>query len=61
MHVLHEVPFLHDFKGLKYLKEEGVFRNFILVSQDPVSTLTDDILTIPWEKFLSNLWQDKFI
>jgi predicted AAA+ superfamily ATPase len=51
----------NDFKGLKYLKEEGVFKNFILVSQDPVSTLTDNILTIPWQKFLSDLWQDKFI
>ena len=51
----------NDFKGLKYLKEEGVFQDFILVSQDPVSTRTDDILTLPWEKFLSNLWKDKFV
>jgi predicted AAA+ superfamily ATPase len=51
----------NDSKGLKYLKEEGVFKNFILVSQDPVSSLTDDILTIPWQKFLSDLWEDKFI
>jgi len=46
---------------LKYLKEEGVFNNFVLVSQDPVSTRTDDILTIPWQKFLSDLWEDEFI
>jgi predicted AAA+ superfamily ATPase len=51
----------HDFKGLKYLKEEGVFENFILVSQDPISNLTDNILTLPWQKFLSDLWKDKFI
>ena len=51
----------NDFKGLKYLKEEGVFQDFILVSQDPVSTRTDDILTLPWEKFLSDLWKDKFV
>jgi predicted AAA+ superfamily ATPase len=51
----------NDFKGLKYLKEEAVFQNLILVSQDPVSTLTDNILTIPWQKFLSDLWKDKFI
>ena len=49
-----------DFKGLKYLKQEGVFQNFILVSQDPVSTLADGILTLPWQKFLSDLWQNKF-
>ena len=51
----------NDSKSLKYLKEEGVFKNFILVSQDPVSSLSDDILTIPWQKFLSDLWKDKFI
>jgi len=51
----------NDSKGLKYLKEEGVFKNFILVSQDPVSSFSDDILTIPWQKFLSDLWNDKFL
>ena len=51
----------NDLKGLKYLKEEGVFQNFILVSQDPISTLTDNILTIPWQKFLSDLWKDKYV
>ena len=51
----------NDFKGLNYLKEEGVFHNLILVSQDPVSTLTDSILTVPWQKFLSDLWKDKFV
>ena len=51
----------NDFKGLKYLKEEGVFQNLILVSQDPVSSRTDDILSIPWQKFLSDLWKDKFV
>ncbi|MBW1851144.1 MAG: ATP-binding protein [Deltaproteobacteria bacterium] len=50
-----------DFKGLKYLKEEGVFQNLILVSQDPVSTFTDHILTLPWQNFLSDLWRDKFV
>jgi predicted AAA+ superfamily ATPase len=51
----------NDFKGLKYLQEEGVFQNFILVNQDPVRTLTDNILTLPWDKFLEDLWKDKFI
>jgi len=61
----HEVDFLlgtkNDFKGLKYLKEEGVFQNLILVTQDPISTLTDNILAIPWQEFLSGLWKDKFV
>ena len=51
----------NDYKGLKYLNEEGVFQNLILVSQDPVSTRTGNILAIPWQKFLSDLWQDKFV
>ena len=51
----------NDFKGLNYLREEGVFHNLILVSQDPISTLTDSILTVPWQKFLSDLWKDKFV
>ena len=51
----------NDFKGLNYLKEEGVFYNLILVSQDPVSTLTNSILTLPWQKFLSDLWKDTFV
>lgn len=51
----------NDFKGLKYLKEEGVFQNLILVSQDPVSTFSDHILALPWKKFLSDLWKDKFV
>ena len=51
----------NDFKGLKYLNEEGVFQNLLMVSQDPVSTYTGNILAIPWQKFLSDLWQDKFV
>jgi predicted AAA+ superfamily ATPase len=51
----------NDFKGLKYLSEEDVFQNFILVSQDPLSALNSNILAIPWQKFLSELWADKFI
>jgi hypothetical protein len=43
------------------LSEEGVFQNLILVSQDPISTLTGNILAIPWQKFLSDLWKDKFV
>ncbi|MGD9186758.1 MAG: AAA family ATPase [Desulfobacteraceae bacterium] len=51
----------NDLKGLRYLKQEGVFQNLLLVSQDPVSICTDDILCIPWQRFLSDLWKDKFV
>jgi predicted AAA+ superfamily ATPase len=50
-----------DLTGLSYLKEEGVFQKLLLVSQDPVSLQTNDILCIPWERFLYDLWQDKFV
>jgi len=51
----------NDFKGLNYLNEEGVFQDLILVSQDPLSSRTGNILAIPWQKFLSDLWKDKFV
>ena len=49
----------NNFKGLKYLNEERVFQK--LFSQDPVSTLTDNILTIHWQKFLTDLWKNRFV
>ena len=51
----------NDFKGLNYLNEEGVFQNLILVSQDPISARTGTIQAIPWQKFLANLWKDKYV
>ena len=51
----------NDFKGLEYLKEEGVFNKFILVSQDPVRSRFHDILALPWQEFLTDLWSDKFL
>ncbi len=50
-----------DFQGLKYLKEEGIFRNFVLVSQDPIHSRTDEILALHWQKFLTDLWKDSFV
>jgi len=50
-----------DMKGLRYLAEENVFQNFILVSQDPTSTRTGNYQALHWKKFLTDLWNDKFI
>jgi predicted AAA+ superfamily ATPase len=50
-----------DFKGLKYLDEEKVFEDFILVSHDPVNTVSGKFQALHWEKFLSDLWADKFV
>ena len=50
-----------DFKGLKALEEEKVFKNYILVSQDPVNTKEGDMNALYWETFIKNLWEDKFV
>jgi len=50
-----------DFKGLKALKEEGVFTKYILVSQDPINTHDGDVATVHWETFLDDLWSDRIV
>ena len=49
-----------DLRGLKVLKEENIFKNYILVSQDPINTRDDNFQALYWEKFLDDLWTDKF-
>lgn len=46
-----------DFKGLKALREEGVFKEFVVVSQDPIKRLVDGILCLPWNEFIPWLWK----
>jgi len=50
-----------DFKGLKALKEEGVFKKYILVSQDPINTSDGNVTTVYWNKFLDDLWSDRIV
>jgi len=50
-----------DFKGLKALKEEGVFKKYILVSQDPINTSDGNVSTVYWKKFLDDLWSDRIV
>lgn len=49
-----------DFKGLKALEEEKVFKNYVLVSQDPVNTRDGHFQALHWETFLDQLWSGKF-
>ncbi|MEA1935058.1 MAG: ATP-binding protein [Thermodesulfobacteriota bacterium] len=49
-----------DLRGLNVLKEENIFKNYILVSQDPINTRDDNFQALYWEKFLDDLWADKF-
>jgi uncharacterized protein len=50
-----------DFKGLKALEEEKVFKKYVLVSQDPINTTRKGFYALHWETFLKNLWDDKFV
>jgi len=50
-----------DSKGLKYLSEEGIHKNFILVSQDPILSQHENIQVVYWETFLNNLWNDRYV
>ena len=48
-------------KGLKALKEEGVFKNFFLVTHDVISTKKDGITALHWKDFLKRLWDGKIV
>lgn len=48
-----------DLKGLKVLQEEGVFKNFFLVSQDRIQAKRDGVVMLHWKDFLERLWSDQ--
>ena len=49
-------------KGLRALKEEGVFRQFLIVSFDELERRTSDgIRCLHWKRFLAELWNDALI
>lgn len=51
-----------DLRGLRALKEEGIFKKYIVVSRDEISRTTDDgILMLPWTVFLDELWAGKIV
>ena len=51
-----------DLKGLKALKEEGLFSRYILVcNEDYAQTTEDGIEIVPWRQFLDELWAGKII
>ena len=44
-------------KGLRALKEEGIFNKFFMVSRDPNNRETEDgIRCLYWQRFLELLW-----
>ena len=51
-----------DLKGLKALKEEGLFSRYILVcNEDYAQTTAEGIEIVPWRQFLDELWNGKII
>ena len=48
-------------KGLKALREEGVIKKFLVVSQDRNARTVDGITILPWQDFLDKLWNDELI
>lgn len=47
-------------KGLKAFKEEGMVKNYYLVSNDPLERTIDGIELIHWKRFVELIWNLKF-
>lgn len=50
-----------DLKGLKALAEEGCMKRLILVCQEKTPRKIGDILVLPIQEFLGQLWSDAFV
>ncbi len=50
-----------DFKGLTAIKEEGLLKNYILVTLEDTPRKDGDICILPWKDFITNLWQDAYV
>lgn len=49
-----------DFKGLDRLAEEGIFKHYLLVSQDSTELRDGSRHALPWQSFLNGLWERKW-
>lgn len=49
------------FKGLRALKEEGVFKKYLLVTHDKIATEKEGIRSIYWRDFLKELWNGNLV
>jgi predicted AAA+ superfamily ATPase len=50
-----------DLSGLKALREEGVHKNLICVSHDPLDKIIDGMHVLHWKTFIKKLWTDQLI
>jgi predicted AAA+ superfamily ATPase len=49
-----------DLKGLRKIRDEATWEKLIIVSQDPISKLADNILSLDWQSFFNRLWDHGF-
>lgn len=52
---------LENFKGLKALQEEARFKHYYMVSRDPMERVHDEIICLPWDRFLDKLWNGEIL
>lgn len=50
-----------DLKGLRALREEGLFTHYLLISMEPVARVVDGIQILPWSDFLDRLWAGEWL
>ena len=50
-----------DLRGLRALREEGVFEHYILASMEPRGRLVDGIRILPWQVFIDELWDGALV
>lgn len=50
----------HDLRGLRALREEGLIKRYVVISNDATKRIIDGIEIWPWQQFLKTLWQDAF-
>lgn len=48
-------------KGIMALKQENNMKKYLIVSREPRSRSVNDILILPWQEFLEQLWSDLFM
>ncbi len=50
-----------DFEGLDRLAEEGVFKHYLLASQDTTELRDGARHALPWQSFPAALWARKWV
>ncbi|RME59891.1 MAG: ATP-binding protein [Candidatus Dadabacteria bacterium] len=48
-------------KGLKAIKEEGVFSKYFIISQDKIPAEDNGIIKLHWKDFLDKLWNGEIL